>query len=573
MYNVGTIIELAHDGAIVMVSNCDFVLIRKQRGMFLGQQVKFSDSDIKNPDHGIIKKVSAIAGIAAILIVAFMAVFQFMQKSPVEVTYAFVDIDINPSLELLIDRDNSVLGIKAMNKDAEILLGDNDLKGMPVDDAIKNVFELAHDRGFVYEDKENIVLVSLALNPNADKKGDEEQKLTELLAQMKLRVIGDKVIKPVVIAVPEEIKTSADKNNLSIGREYIYQKSKELESGFDLDEARESHIEDLLEEVKIPYGDDSGTPDGQSENSTPQPTIILTPASEATLMPLVTPTVSQCATAEVKPSAIMTVTVAPKPTPRTTLSSAPKPTTKPTPKPSVKSTDSKVTYEYAKISGKAEGGKIYLKWQPVSNKNGFKYYKVVASKSDISPQYPENGYLYAITDINSTSVVVDNSREYNNGDFGSYFKKGEKYYFSVTTVYEDRTVPGDVIILTYPGEDAGTGNTSSTNNTSITLTPKVTATVKDGKVYLKWNPIYVDGFTYYKVVVSKNNPNPKYPDDGYIYYTTDPSETNFTIDKDMSYSGGDFGGYLQSGQKYYFSITMVYNGKSVAGNAIQLVFP
>lgn len=574
MYNVGTIIELAHDGAIVMVSNCNFVLIRKKRGMFLGQQIKFSDSDIKKPDHGLIKKVSAIAGIAAVLIVAFMAVFQFVQKSPVDVTYAFVDIDINPSLELLIDRDNSVVGVNAINKDAEVLLGDNDLMGMPVDDAIKNVFEFAHDRGFVYEDKENLVLVSLALNPDADKKGDEEQNLDKLLAQIKLRASGDKVIKPVVIAVPEEIKTAADKNDLSTGRQYIYEKSKELENRIGLNEIRASQIEDLLDLVKISYEDESEIIDGQVENSTPQPTIVSTPESEATSMPLVTPTVSRSATAEVRPTAIMTATVAPKPTPKPTLkialSSPPKPTIKPTPKPSVKSTGSKVTYEYAKISGKAEGDKITLKWQPVSNKNGFKYYKVVASKSDISPQYPENGYLYAITDINSTSVVVDNSQSYNNGDFGSYFKKGEKYYFSVTTVYEDKTVPGDVIILTYPGESAGTG---STNNTSSLLTPKVTATVKDGKVYLKWNPIYVDGFTYYKVVISKNNSNPKYPDDGYIYYTTDPDETNFTIDKDMSYNGGDFGGYLQSGQKYYFSITMVYNGKSVAGNATQLVFP
>lgn len=34
MYNVGTIIELAQDGAIVMVSDCDFVLIRKKKECF-----------------------------------------------------------------------------------------------------------------------------------------------------------------------------------------------------------------------------------------------------------------------------------------------------------------------------------------------------------------------------------------------------------------------------------------------------------------------------------------------------------------------------------------------------------
>ncbi|WP_010248606.1 anti-sigma-I factor RsgI family protein [Acetivibrio cellulolyticus] len=558
MYNVGTIIELAQDGAIVMVSDCDFVLIRKKKGMFLGQQVKFSDSDIKNPNKGTIKRVSAIAGIAAALIMIFMAVFQFMQKSPIDRTYAFVDIDINPSLELLIDRNNSVVGIKEINKDAETLLEDNNLKGMPIDYAIEKVFELAHDRGFVYEDKENLVLISLALNPKAGKKGDEEQKLEELLAQIEVEANEDKIIKPVVITVPESTKKSADINDLSTGRQYIYEKSKEQSNEIDLVEAKESPIEDLLSEVKIVFEEDNASINGQSQIPTSQPTLVPTPKAVVTS----TPAVSSSMSVAVKASTTPTATVAPKLTA--------KPTLKATPKPAAKSTASKLSYEYAKISGKADGGKIYLKWKPVSNSNGFKYYKVVASRSDVKPKYPENGYLYVITDVNSTSAVVDNSQSYTNGDFGSYFKNGEKYYFSITTVYEDRVVAGDVIVLTYPGESVGTNSSTSA---SSTLTPKVSATVKDGKVYLKWNPIYVEGFNYYKVVISKSNPRPKYPDDGYMYYTTNPDETSFTVDKSMPYNGGDFGGTLQSGQKYYFSITMVYNGNSVAGNAIQLTIP
>lgn len=553
MYNFGTIIELARDGAIVMVSDCDFVLIKKQKGMFLGQQVMFTDMDVKKPNQINIKKVSAIAGIAAVLMVVLIAVLQFVRTSPIDRTYAFVDIDINPSLELLVDRKNKVVGINTINKDAEILLADNDLKGLAVDDAIENIFEFAYDRGFVYADKENLILISLALNPDAKKKGDEKQKLQALLGEIELIASGNNVIKPVVITIPDEIKKIADQNNLSTGRQYIYEKSKEQDIGIDLEKAKKSPIEDLLNEVKIVFDKDTET-SGQDIDSTPQPT------SE----PMVTPTATL--------TAVPTVTFTAKPTetPTKTPTHTVKPTVNNTPKPTVKLATSDVSYESVKISGKAEGGKITLRWQPISNSKGFKHYKVVASKSNVSPKYPDNGYLYAITDIDSTTVVVDNSQAYNDGDFGSYFKKGEKYYFSITTVYEDKTVPGDVIVLTYPGESKGTSNSGSSVSS---LTPKVTATVKDGKVYLKWNPIYVEGFTYYKVVISKSNSRPKYPDDGYIYYTSNPDETTFTIDGTMPYNGGDFGGYLESGQKYYFSVTMVYNGTSVAGNAIQLTFP
>jgi hypothetical protein len=39
------------------------------------------------------------------------------------------------------------------------------------------------------------------------------------------------------------------------------------------------------------------------------------------------------------------------------------------------------------------------------------------------------------------------------------------------------------------------------------------------------------------------------------------------------YNGGDFGGYLQSGEEYYFSITAVYSDENVAGNVLRMRYP
>jgi hypothetical protein len=75
------------------------------------------------------------------------------------------------------------------------------------------------------------------------------------------------------------------------------------------------------------------------------------------------------------------------------------------------------------------------------------------------------------------------------------------------------------------------------------------------------------------VVISKNNPKPKYPDDGYLYWITDKYKTSAVVDNENSYNGGDFGGYLVPGEKYYFSITAVYSDKKVPGNVLYLTFP
>jgi hypothetical protein len=102
--------------------------------------------------------------------------------------------------------------------------------------------------------------------------------------------------------------------------------------------------------------------------------------------------------------------------------------------------------------------------------------------------------------------------------------------------------------------------------------PAVTAVIKDGGVLVSWNKIDDSRFTGYKVVVSKSNASPKYPDDGYIEYITDRERTSRFIQNGDTYNGGDVG-TIQSGVTYYFSITALYGDKKVAGNAIQLTMP
>jgi hypothetical protein len=250
-HNIGTIVELAQDGAIVMTSDCSFVLVKKKKGMILGQQISFAVWEKKENHQYIMRKVVAFTSIIIFGIILLRSLLYFMEMPPVDKSYAVVVIDINPSLELFVNRNNIVVGINTLNRDADILLMDNDLREMPIDEAIEEVFGFAHDRGFVYEDKENLVLVSLALNPYVDKKGDEEEKFGELLNHIKLRVTGDEVIIPVVISVPEDTVKSASMNNLSIGRQYIFEKSKQESIVLNIGEVRKSSIHDLICEARL----------------------------------------------------------------------------------------------------------------------------------------------------------------------------------------------------------------------------------------------------------------------------------------------------------------------------------
>ncbi|MGE5417416.1 MAG: S-layer homology domain-containing protein, partial [Acidobacteriota bacterium] len=221
------------------------------------------------------------------------------------------------------------------------------------------------------------------------------------------------------------------------------------------------------------------------------------------------------------------------------------------------------TYGAPVVSAAIDGGRIIVRWTQISDSR-LQGYKVVVSKENPRPQYPDDGYLYWITERSRTSAVIDNSSAYNGGDFGSYLVAGQRYYISVTAVYNDRKVPGNAISLVYPGHTvAQTGYKS----------PVVTGKVSGDRILLDWNAIDDSRLQGYKVVISKSNSRPKYPDDGYLFWITDLSQTSAVIDNTSGYNGGDIDGYLVSGKNYYFSITAVYGDKKVPGNTIRLRYP
>ena len=219
------------------------------------------------------------------------------------------------------------------------------------------------------------------------------------------------------------------------------------------------------------------------------------------------------------------------------------------------------TYERPIIELKTENNVQVIRWNRIES-DKFREYRVVISKNDDTPQYPDNGYLYTITDRNRTYAVIDNTDKYNGGDFGNYLTKGQTYYISVTAVYSDRNVPGNTVSFVYNGPE----------NPEQYAAPVVNLSAENGKHVLRWNRIDSKKFREYRVVISKNDNTPQYPDNGYLYTITDRNRTYAVIDNTDKYNGGDFGNYLTKGQTYYISVTAVYSDRNVPGNTVSFVY-
>lgn len=209
---------------------------------------------------------------------------------------------------------------------------------------------------------------------------------------------------------------------------------------------------------------------------------------------------------------------------------------------------------------------VVLEWDQVPGE-GFKYYKVVLSKSDSSPSYSENGYAKAISNVESTRVELESGMSYNGGDLDGVIKGGETYYMAITAVYEDDKYTSNVVSVTMPGsyQEPDVGQ----------RTPVLSYDLETEGVELTWSQSPASGFSYYKVVLSQTEDKPYYPDYGYLTYISDPSKTSYMVYEGASYNDGSKGGIggKVEDEGYYMTITAVYKDGKYTSNAIYVNVP
>lgn len=114
-----------------------------------------------------------ILTIACIVLVCFLPFFVF----PNDKTYAYVTIDINPSIELEVDENYTVRNIRAMNDDANEIMGEvTDYLNENLELVIQMIMNTSEENGLINDEKNILVGISY-IN---DKKTDERKILKEI---------------------------------------------------------------------------------------------------------------------------------------------------------------------------------------------------------------------------------------------------------------------------------------------------------------------------------------------------------------------------------------------------------
>lgn len=116
--------------------------------------------------------VKYFSAVLIVIILAGFTVYAFYYNKNIN----YVTIDINPSVEFVLRKDDKVLGVYALNEDANILLVDLNLEGMQYKEALKILVEASILMGYIDEfSDENSMLITAYSN-----KENNSNRLTDL---------------------------------------------------------------------------------------------------------------------------------------------------------------------------------------------------------------------------------------------------------------------------------------------------------------------------------------------------------------------------------------------------------
>ncbi|HEX9059588.1 MAG TPA: AbfB domain-containing protein [Clostridia bacterium] len=246
MKHHGIVINMTKNKAIVTTSNFQCYYIKRKPTVYVGKQIEFTDEEIKRSSSPV-KFILAAACILFIFTLSLLNAVNIKDTFFGPKTFAYVDVDINPSLEMEIDDTGNVLKLIPLNEDAKVLINKIKLDRISVSKAVNNIIHEVKKNKTVSEN--DYVLVSSTLNNKDKEYKGEEEKLNTIMNSLKKDIQESDRVNICLLQANINERKDAQSKGISTGRYLLYNKYKSLKNNFSIEEAKKTSINELLKGI------------------------------------------------------------------------------------------------------------------------------------------------------------------------------------------------------------------------------------------------------------------------------------------------------------------------------------
>lgn len=341
----GIVIKMTKNKAIVTTEDFECFYIKRTPTTYVGKRVVFTNKDIVNKTY-IASKLILIAACFFLIFALGLrlnGMLNFRDAFSHNKTFAYIGVDINPSVDMEIDESGLVLKVIPLNEDGESIAKNLNVEKVEVSKVIDEMIDVAKSNGAVFEIGKEYILISSTLNSNRTEQDKEYQadknKLDSILDSVKDNIQKSEKVNIYVVQASKSERKEAQDKGISAGRYKLFNELKEDIQNFSIEEAKNVSVNELIKLKMYQEEKDnlSTTPiPTASPNNVEiaEPTISPTPTDYQediieTPTPIPTPTMTPVSLQTLIPTPIITPT--PMPTPKPIQTSTPTPNIRPTP--------------------------------------------------------------------------------------------------------------------------------------------------------------------------------------------------------------------------------------------------
>ena len=190
--------------------------------------------------------ITSIILVIALLVGGFLLFRDKKQDIPVidDIVASVITIDVNPSIEINLNKNNEVISINALNEDSKKLLKNKKFKDKGLEETLVTLIDLLKENNYLNSDT-NTILINVDTD-NENLSSIVEDSINKITKE---KGINTEIIMLAVLKTPE-LKELADQNNISISKAYYIQEQIKDEDNLTIADLKDASINDITKMIE-----------------------------------------------------------------------------------------------------------------------------------------------------------------------------------------------------------------------------------------------------------------------------------------------------------------------------------
>lgn len=204
----------------------------------------FQKAEMKKRRFWVIysKQFMAATAVVLMLVTTGFTGYRYYQ-TPV----SYLDVDINPSIELGINRWDRIVSAQGYNGDGEKVLADINVINDKVETGVKKIVETADDKGYFSKPGGGAVALTSVSDDN-----DKAEKLTKDASEAAETFAKEEAVNVEIVTehVASERRDEAQKIGITPGKLNLIQKLQALDHNITVEDYKEKSVKEILRTIK-----------------------------------------------------------------------------------------------------------------------------------------------------------------------------------------------------------------------------------------------------------------------------------------------------------------------------------